>query len=196
MRTNTEGLLNKFPTVATCLCGEARVHSDDLMSSTLSLHFKNVEKRAPTGVHDAFCEMMVLGHVIDLKVFHGNMVIALCVLPGDLILEVPALSLDLEIGLRRALSSFASAMTAFLTTSNRPLLASQGFLRGTIKTRVLHGISRAIGQERFQTHVNADIRMFTSGWFVFDAWLHLAYDQGIPMSIGSQDQMHRFESTL
>ncbi len=196
MRTNTEGLLNKFPTVATCLCGEARVHSDHLMSSVSSFGFKNVEKRAPTGVHDAFCEMMVLGHVIDLKVFHGNMVIALCVLPGDLILEVPALSLDLEMGLRRALSSFASAMTAFLTTSNRPLLASQGFLRGTIKTRVLHGISRAIGQERFQTHVNADIRMFTSGWFVFDAWLHLAYDQGIPMSIGSQDQMHRFESTL
>ena len=68
MSANTEGLLNKLPTVATCLGREARIHSDDLMTSSLSLIFKNVEKRTPTGIHDGFRQVMIFQHVYDLKI--------------------------------------------------------------------------------------------------------------------------------
>ncbi len=60
MCTNTQGLLHKLPTVATCLCREAWVHSDDLMTSSCSLVFKDGEELAPRGVQDGFRQLMVL----------------------------------------------------------------------------------------------------------------------------------------
>ncbi len=80
MRTHTEGLLNKFPTVTACLCGVAGTHSDHTMSSVLSFDSEDIEELTPTRVHDGFREMVVLHHVGDLKVFDGNALIAFSIL--------------------------------------------------------------------------------------------------------------------
>jgi len=65
MGSHTQRLLNECATVATGLCGEAWIHSDDLMSSTRSLGFKYVEERAPGGIHDGFGQVMVFHHMVD-----------------------------------------------------------------------------------------------------------------------------------
>lgn len=75
MSTNTQGLLNQLPTVATCLCRETRIDSDDLMTSSFSLLFKDIKKRAPTGVHDALCQVMIFHHVVNREFLDRNMVI-------------------------------------------------------------------------------------------------------------------------
>ena len=62
---NREGLLNQLPTRATCLGRETRVDSDHTMTSSLSLLSEDSEKRAPTGVHDALRQVMVLDHLVD-----------------------------------------------------------------------------------------------------------------------------------
>src|SRR6266567_3983388 len=49
MRTYRQRLLHYLATFETLLRGEARVHSDDLMSSVCSFGFKDVEERAPGG---------------------------------------------------------------------------------------------------------------------------------------------------
>ena len=75
MRTNTQRLLNECSAFVACLGRETRIDSDHLMSSTGSLGFKNSEKRALTGVHDALRKMMVFHHIADCQVFNSNMVI-------------------------------------------------------------------------------------------------------------------------
>ena len=75
MRAHTEGLLNQLPTVAAGLCREAGIHSNHLMSSVCSFGFKDVEKSAPTRVHDALSEMMVFHQVEDVQVLYAETVV-------------------------------------------------------------------------------------------------------------------------
>ena len=65
----------------------------------------------------------------------------------------------LRAALRRATSSLAAAMTAFLASAQLALLASQGFLRGAIEARVLNGVTLTIRQEGLEANVNTDVRM-------------------------------------
>ena len=99
MCTNTQTLSYECATLAACLCREARVHSNDLMSNTCSLGSENVEERAPTGVEDRFRKMMVLDHVEDTQILNGDMVIAKSILPGNFEMMVAALPVDLQVRL-------------------------------------------------------------------------------------------------
>ena len=123
MRPNRKGLLNKLPTVAICLCGEARVDSDDLMTGSLSLIFKKSEKRAPGGVHDAFCEMMVFDHAVDVQVLDGNVMILVGVLLSRLEVKITALTCDLEM----RLGSIAGGLTASLAGGTADVVCASRF---------------------------------------------------------------------
>ena len=116
MGSDRQTLWYDLPTLVAFLRGETGVHSDDLMSSTLSLNFKNVEERAPRGVHDALGQRMILDHVENSQLLHSDHLIVFSVRLGRLIVKIPPLPGDLEMGLRRAPSSFTASM--------RPLLAS------------------------------------------------------------------------
>ena len=63
MRTYRQTLLDDLTTLVTCLTGEARVHSYHCVPSSLSLFTQDVEEGAPTGVHDALGQGMVLDHI-------------------------------------------------------------------------------------------------------------------------------------
>ncbi len=136
MRTDTEGLGNKLPTVTACLCREAWVHSDHLMTSSLSLIFKDSEKRTPTGIADGFCEMVVLDHPTDIKVFNHDMVIVIAILLSRLEMEVTALPLDLEMCLGSVASGLAIALAALLAAAHLPLLAPQRLLAFAVGSSV------------------------------------------------------------
>ena len=196
MGSYRQTLLDDLTTLVTFLACEARVHSNHLMTSSCSLLFKDVEECAPTGIHDAFSEGMVLYHVENLKLLNSNHL----VLPGVLFcrfeMEITALPRNLEMGLRRATSSLATSMTALLASAHRSLLASQGFLRGAIVARVLDGMALAIRQEGLQPYINADIRMLTDALEMFRTRFRFADDEGVPMSIRTQDQVDRFRRTL
>ncbi len=189
-------LLYDLPTLVAFLRGETWVHSDDLMSSTLSLHFKNVEERAPRGVHDALCQGMILDHVENLKLLNSDHLIVFSVLLCRLIVKIPTLTGDLEMRLRRATSSFTASMRTLLASTYRTLLASQGFLRGTIEARVLDGMALTIRQERFESDINPDVMMRAVRGSMFSTWLCLTDDESIPVSIGPMDQVNRLRRTL
>ncbi len=112
MGTNAQALLNTFATVATGLCGGARIDSDHLMSSIFSFGFKDVEKRAPGGVHDAFRQAMVFDHPCDMQILNRNAMISFGVRFGGLEVEIAALPSDLEMGLGHVPGSFAASMAA------------------------------------------------------------------------------------
>ena len=82
MRPNRQRFLDKFATSVAFLCGEARVDSNDCMSSVLSFGTQDVEKCAPGGVRDAFREMMVFYHPIDVQIFYTDALVLLSIALG------------------------------------------------------------------------------------------------------------------
>jgi len=196
MGTDTEGLLNKLPTVTAYLCSEAGVHSNDLMTGTCSLIFKDSEERTPTGIHDALRQVMVLDHVRDLKVLNSNTLIPFCIGLGCLEMMVAALPIDLEMRFGSVLGSFTASMRIFLAPTQLPLLAPECFLRGAIEARVLNRMAFTIGQEGLQPHIDANIRVLTCGGQMVVLWFRFADDERIPVSISPEYQVHRLGLAL
>jgi hypothetical protein len=196
MGSYRQTLLDDLPTLVAFLRGETWVHSDDLMSSTLSLNFKHVEERAPRGVHDALCQGMILYHVENSQLLNSDHLIVFSVLFCRLIVKIPTLTGDLEMRLRRATSSFTAPMRTLFASTYRTLLASQGFLRGTIEARVLDGMALTIRQERFESYINTDVRMRAVRGSMFSTWFRLTDDESIPVSIGPMDQVNRLRRAL
>ena len=159
MSANTQRLLQKFSTVVTCLCRETGVHSHHTVTSAFSLVTENVEKLAPTGVHDTFSKVMIFHHIGDLKVFDGNMVIVVSILLSCLEMEVSSLTANLEMRLGDVLGGFASAMRTLLPSAQRTLLAPQGGLTLAIVARISNSLPLRVRQEGFESHINADIRI-------------------------------------
>jgi hypothetical protein len=196
MRTNRQRFLDNFTALETLLTGETGVHSYDLMSSTCSLGSEDIKELTPSSIANRFGKVMVLYHIGDVQVLYRDMLIGLCILFGNLEMEITPLTDNLEMRLCRASGSLTAAMTVFLASAHRALLASQCTLALAIIARVRNGMTLTIRQERFQSYVNADSRMLTRGWFMLAMWFHLTDDESIPVPICTQDQVHGFRRTL
>ncbi len=189
MRTDTERLLDNLTTPVARLRGVAGVHSDDLMTSSCSLLFKNVEECTPGGIHDGFRQMMVINHIGDLKVFYRNPLIAFSIGPGSLEMEVTALAFDLEMGLGGAPGSLASTLRTLLTTRYRALLAPQSGLALAIVAGVLNRVPIAVSEERRKSYIKTNVRMLTHRWGMLVLWLCFTDNESVPVSIASSYQV-------
>ena len=85
MGPHRKRFLYNLATPVTLLRGETRVDSDHLMTSSLSLLFKDIEERAPTGIHDAFCQAMILDHVENSQLLNRNHLVLFDIAFGRLI---------------------------------------------------------------------------------------------------------------
>src|SRR5579859_4849667 len=154
MGTHRQRFLHGLATLEALLRGEARVHSYHCVPSSLSLVTQDVEECAPTGIHDALCQGMVVCHVENVQLLNSNHLVLLAVLLRYFEMEITALPRNLEMGLRRAPSSLAAAMTPLLPSAQLALFAPQGLLRRAIETRVLYGVALTIRQKRLQPNIN------------------------------------------
>ena len=100
MGAHRQRLLYHLPTLVALLRGEARIDSNDLMTSSCGLLLKDVEECTPRGVENALRHMMIFHHVADLKVFHGYVVILFHIPFRRLEMVISALPLDLQVRLR------------------------------------------------------------------------------------------------
>ena len=192
MRTYRQTLLYDLTTLVAFLACEARIDSSHTMSGSFSLVTEDAEKCAPTGVHDALSEMVIFHHVRDLKVFHCKQVIAFSIRFRCLEMVIAALPINLHMRLCDVLRGLTASVTAFLTSTQLALFASQGSLRGAIEAGIVNRVAFTIAQERFQSHINTNVRMLTCGGEMLSLRRCLADDKRVPMPIGTQDQMHRF----
>jgi hypothetical protein len=189
MGSHRKRFLHNLATFEALLRGEARVDSYHCVPSSFSLFTQDSKKRAPRGVHDALCQGMVLYYIENNQVLNSDHVIAFGILLSRLILEVSALTGNLEMGLGCALCSFPASVTALLTPAHHPLLASQGVTRGAIEARVRNGVAFTIGQEGLQPYINADVRMRTVNGRMRRRRVSLTDDESVPVSISTQDEM-------
>ena len=111
-------------------------------------------------------------------------------------MEITALTRNLEMGCGDVLGRFPASVTAFLATTQDPLLASEGLLRAAIIARVRNGRAFRVRQKRLQSHIDANIRVGTNRRQVFLWWWCFAHDEGVPMPISTQHQMHRLGGAL
>ena len=166
------------------------------MPGSFSLVTEDGEKCAPTGVHDAFSEMVIFHHVRDVKVFNGNQLIAFGVRFRCLEMVIAALPLDLQVRLRHGLCGFTASMRAFLPSTQLALFASQGSLRGAIEAGIVNRVALTIRQERLQSNINTDVRMLTGAGEMLSLRHGLADDRRVPVSISTQDKMDGFGFAL
>ncbi len=125
MGPDTQTLLYECATLVACLCGEARIHSNHLMSGTCSLGFKDSEKRAPGGIHDGFREVVVLDHVENAQILNGNVMVLLGILSGNFEMMISTLATDLQVRFCHIASSFPPSLGAFLASRKLTLFAPQ-----------------------------------------------------------------------
>ena len=189
MSANTQGLLNKLPTIATCLCGEVRIDSYHLMTGSCGLILKNIEKCAPTGVHDGFSEMVIFHHIRDLKVFNCNQLIAFGVRFSCLEMVISTLPLNLQVCLRHVLSGFTAPVRAFLASTQLALLASQGTLGGAIEARIVNRVAFTISQKGLESYIDTDVSMGTDAAGMLSLLFRLTDEKRIPMIVSTQDQI-------
>src|SRR5215468_5392141 len=121
MRAHAQTFLDVLSTGVAVLPREARGHSDHLMTSSLSLIFKQVEQRAPTGVVKALRESGVLHHPHPVQGFDTNTAVARCIVLRRLAMDVASLATDLAVltgplALGLALG-LAPALTALLAAA-------------------------------------------------------------------------------
>src|SRR5436305_1953513 len=149
MGSHRQRFLHDLPTFVAFLRGETRVHSDHLMTSSLGLLFKDSEECAPTSVHDALCQGMILYHVEKSQLLNRDQLIAFCILFGCLIVKVSALTRNLEMGLCRTTSSLTASVTSLFAPTQSALFASQRLLRRAIEARVLNSTAFRVSLEEF-----------------------------------------------
>ncbi len=191
MGTDREAFLHDLPTLVTLLTSEARVHSNNLMSSTCSLGSEDVEERAPTGVENGLRQMMVLDQVEDTHILNHNMMIGFGILPGSLEMVIAALPIDLQMRFSNIASGDASSMAFLLAPGQLALFAAKRSLARAIETRVLDGIAFRVGKEDFQPYINTDVRMLTDDGTMLCVWRYVAGNQRIPVSIGTMHEIDR-----
>ena len=191
MGSHRQRLVDNLPTRVALLRGEARIDSNDLMTSSCGLILKDVEECTPRGVENALRQMMIFHHIGDLKVFHGYVVILLHIAFRRLEMVISALPLDLQVRLRDVTGSQTAPVTARFAPAHLALFAPECLLRGAIETWIRDGVAFAVSQEGRQPDVDTDIRMRTFRWCMCGVWLRLTDDKRIPMSIGTMHQVHR-----
>ena len=192
MGTHRKRLLDHLTTPIAFLRGVAGVHADHLMSSTLSLNFKDIEERAPGGVHDAFCEMVVFDHAIDIQLLDGEMMIVLSILPSYLIMKITPLALDLEMSLCSTLGGFPPSLAALLPSRYRALLAPERLLARAVVARVLNGMPFTIGQEGLESDIDPNSRVFARAGSMLVLWFGLTDNERIPMTVSPTHEVSRF----
>ena len=117
MGSHRQRFLHDLATLRAFLRGEARIDSYQCVTSSLSLFTQDSEECAPGGVHDALCQGRISYHVENHKFLHSDHLIVFRVLLSRLIVEVTALTGDLEMCLRGTLRSLAASVRTFLAAA-------------------------------------------------------------------------------
>ncbi len=130
-----------------------------------------------------------MNHVVDVQVLNNNMVILVSILLCRFEVMVTALTLNLQMGLRRALTCLTASTAALLASADRSLLASERGLRRAIVPRVVNGIAFAIGQKRLEANINTDISMGTLIRNMLILCCSFAHNKHVPVSISTKHKM-------
>lgn len=191
VRSGTQTFGCQFPTVATALRGIARINPADFTTSTFSLVLKDVQERCPPRVQNAFTQSPILDHTLNVQVFHHNQSVPERIAVRYLEVKVPALAFNLHVRSCHIPSGLLASVTAFLPTTHDALFAPQGALRRAKKARVLNRVPVAIRQKRRQAHIKADSGTIIVSWHTGNRG-QVAYNQRIPVRVGTLDEVHRF----
>ena len=158
VRSDTQTLRCAFPTRAALLTCIACINPANFTTSTFNLVLKNVQELCPPRVQNTFTQSSVTCHTGDIQLFHHDDRIQQRVVVGDLEMEIPSLTVNLQMRLRNAPCRLLASVASLVSAAQRALLPPQGRLRCAEEPRIGSRITVAISQERRQSNINPDSR--------------------------------------
>src|SRR5437588_1182415 len=155
--TNIQGHGLSMSTGATGLTRVGRVHFDKLSPSFFRFARQFAEELRPRGIGNAFGKAMVMGHTINVQVFHANRTETVYDLPRLLVSEVVTPELDTLMYPRDNLAVFSPFRRALRKLTMLALHLCQGFLFLPEKAGMSNLLSIGESSKGLQADVNAHL---------------------------------------
>ena len=131
----------------------------------------------PRGIVDRFGQVMILNHVLDLKVFHGDKAVGINYASGKLVSKVFSLVMNFKVMLGQKFTRFASVLAALFSTRHLSLGYSKFRFFYSEISRVIYDLSVRCHSEVFQSDINANL--FIRDWQRFN--LYCVRENCIPL---------------
>lgn len=166
MRPDGECFLDTCSTCATVRRGIGWLDADhgDLMACSILLQPE--DEAAPAGITDRRCQLSIFDEIGYPQRFIGNEIVGCHKRVRRLSGEIFALPDDVEIAFCYLLSGLFAVLRVLLRPRKATMQAFEAFLRLPQVARIGNRPSLALGQERFQTEIDAGL---LAGWLVLDA---------------------------
>lgn len=126
-------------------------------ASVCSFACEVCSEQAPSGIQNTFGQVVILDHVANTEIFHGQMIVGGDETMTQLVEEITALvgnALMLPLQYHDSLAPIGSA---FLASGDTALSDTQAFLGSTIPGRMLNVFALTGGDERGEPDINTDI---------------------------------------
>ena len=138
----------------TSLAGAVGVNPDQRPTSVFSFVGELGQETAPSGVVDRLGQHPT-GQPLDVQVLHGNQVVGVNDLPGDLVVEVRPLVANVNVDPLKFLYGLVPPVAAPLPTGHLALGSAKSGLRDPVVPGVLEDTTIAQDREALQPHVDA-----------------------------------------
>lgn len=184
MNANRQRFFHNRATARTQLTRLLGVNLDHRAPSVFCFGAQYVQELSPASVRNAFGQVSVANHVLGFEFFNGDQVMLSHKVKCQFMLKIQSLIANLLMHVGQFPHRLASAIAAFSAAGHRTLGGLQSALRHTIPARIVHRGSVAIGEKRFQAHVNTNAVACRWHWIRLG---HLATETGIPFTVVALD---------
>lgn len=129
----------------------------DLRAAPRSLVFEHLEEGRPSNVRDMFRELLVLQHVLDPQMLHGDDLVFVDEPCGELLKEVSADVRDFLVDAGSADALLPTIVRAWHLPCKVALLPREFLLVFLEHTRIVDGVAGTVGVELLEPDIDADL---------------------------------------
>lgn len=151
---------------------------------------EEVLEGTPTRIGNSLSKMVILEHIGNPQVFHGNKGVNVDVMSGRLMGMVFPLAGDPEVLLRRLLGRFALTVGTLLPPGCLALRPTKFFLSALETTRILDRVSIGVRDKVFEANVQTN----TGAGPLLGSVSEIANDEDVPMTVGPKNKVSGFGS--
>ncbi len=178
MHTNIKRLLNHLPTARALFRCVSWFNQHDHTTSILSFVRGVLYQLTPSGIRNAFCQAMILKHVLDMQIFKSHEPKTIYQLAAFLMSKVLAPVGNALMNVLYSLSAFCSFGCAFLCLREFALRFCKFLFIPAEETGIINSIPIREFRKTLQAHVDPDCQIIAWQGFGFN----FASEAGIPIA--------------
>ncbi len=153
------------------------IDEDHFTASVCSFACEVCSEQAPPGIQNAFGQVVILDHVANTEIFHGQMIVGGDETMTQLVEEITALIGNTLMFPLQGHNGFAPIGSAFLASGDTALSDTHALLGSAIPGRMRNVFALTGGNERGEPDINTHIDASRSQGL----WRNVAGTDGIPL---------------